>query len=531
MNRDSKLTNRRPKHMRHLGRYRQIAMILFKHRLAELIRVLGLRRFLRLRWLPSGNPWRKDAYSQSQHTRMALEELGTTFIKVGQILSTRTDILPGEFTRELAKLQNALRPVPTPVIEQVIDEELGRPIDEVFASFDPQPMGVASIGQAHAATLHDGTHVVVKTQKPGVADQVAEDVDILRHMSESATERWQYSRQYDLTRIVEEIAETLTAEMDYVREAHSIEHFAEFFRQDPSVHIPKVFWEYTTPRVITMERIRGVSILDLPALDKAGLDRKDLAKRCVNLWLKMVFEGDVFHADPHPGNLFVETDGRLGLIDFGMIGLVDDDVRDRLASSVKAILDHDVDLLVDSLIELGAVARPGSREKLRADLKHLMGHYPVAIPQLCLGANLGELFNVVRRNQVQLPDNAFMLLKTVSMAQSLGKGLDPDFDFFKLLSPNVEHILKEKYSLSAMARRFPGMAAEMALMGLELPRRVFRVARALDRGELNIRTDVPGLERHMVHLERIVTRMVIGLIAAAIILALALIYLGLRIVQ
>ncbi len=531
LRRSDKIITPRHRQSRHFARYHQIAAVLFKHRLAELIRVFGLKRFIRLRWLPPPNPWRKELYTQSQHTRMALEELGTTFVKIGQILSTRTDILPLEFTHELAKLQNSLRPIPTEVIQNLIEEELGKPAQEVFASFDPHPMGVASIGQAHAATLHDGTEVVVKAQKPGVMEQVKEDVDILRQMAASATQRWQYSQLYDITRIIEEIAETLTDEMDYVREGHSVEHFAGFFKDDPSVHVPKVFWEYTTHRVITLERIRGIGILDVQALDKAGFDRKELAKRSADLWLKMVFEGDVFHADPHPGNLFVESDGRLGLVDFGMIGVVDDEIRDQLASAVKAILDRDVDLLVDSLIDMGAVPHTGSRDTLRADLKHVMGHHPASMPELHLSSNFGELFNVVRNNHVQLPDNTFMLLKAMGMAQSLGKGLDPGFDFFALLLPHVERIFKERFSFSAIARRFPSMAADMILMGVGLPRRLFRIVRSLERGELNIRTNVSGLELHLEHLERLVNRMVLGLIAAAVILSLAIVYLALQLGQ
>ena len=293
---------------------------------------------------------------------MALEELGTTFIKVGQILSTRTDMLPSEFTLELSKLQNSLTPLPLEVIEKVIKDELGHPIGEVFSSFDPGPLGVASIGQAHAATLQDGTEVVVKIRKPGVVEQVTEDLDILRQLAENTTKRPDYSYQYNLTGLIEEIADTILAELDYIREGHSAEHFARFFQSDSSIHIPKIIWQYTTPRVIVLERIRGIGILDLTALDKAGFDRKELAKRSVNIWLKMVFEDAVFHADPHPGNLFVEADGRLGLIDFGMIGLVDDEVRDHLASAVRAILDRDADTLVDSIIDLGAVAPMGSRK-------------------------------------------------------------------------------------------------------------------------------------------------------------------------
>ncbi len=520
-------TKAQQKNTRSFSRYRQIVMVLLKHRLGDLIRTFGLERFLPLHLIPPSYPWYKNEYTASQRTRMALEELGTTFVKMGQILSTRTDFLPSDLTQELAKLQDSLTPVPLELIEKVISDELGRPPRELFASFDPNPVGVASIGQAHAAKLHDGTDVVVKVHKPGVVEQVTEDLAILRQLAASATQRSKGLPEYDLTILVEEISDTLMGELDYVREGHTAEHFAQFFREDSSVHIPKIFWEYTTPQVITLERIRGIGILDVAALDKADFDRKELATRSVNIWAKMFFEDTIFHADPHPGNLFVEADGRLGLVDFGMTGLIDDEVRDRLMSAIKGILDRDVDLFIDSLMDLGAVVTLNSRVNLRRDLKHIMTHYPDPMLQLNLSYNLGELFAVVRRNHVQLPANTFLLLKTMAMAQSIGRGLDSDFDFLQLLKPYIEKTLKERYAPSAILRRLPSAAAQLAMFGAGLPRRLDRVVKSVERGEFQVRTDVSGLDYYIYHLERVINRAVIGIIVAAIIMALAITgYLG-----
>lgn len=513
-------------HVRHLGRYRQIAMVLAKYRLSELIRTLGLDRYLPFHWVPPGNPWHKEVGTESQRTRMAMEELGTTFVKMGQILSTRTDIVPSEFCLELAKLQNSLTPLAAGVVDSVVQKELGRPAGEVFASFDPKPLGVASIGQVHAATLQDGTEVVVKVQKPGVREQMAEDLDILRHLAGSAAQSKEDFQQYDLDAIVEEISDTLNGELDYIREGRSAEHLARFFREDESIHIPRIHWEYSTPRVLTMERIRGSGILDFAALDAAKLDRKELAKRAVGIWVKLVFENNLFHADPHPGNLFVESDGRLGLVDFGMVGLIDDEVRDHLVSAVKGILDRDVDVLIDAIRDLGAVTPAGSRESLRRDMKHVLGHFELASEDLSLASNLGDLFAVVRRNHVQLPGNTFLLLKTMAMAQSLGKGLDPDFDFFGMLSTSVETLLRKRYQPSSILRQLPPAVAELALLGVGLPNRLSRIVRSLERGELQIRTDVSGVQQHLEHLERLVNRVVIGILVAAIILALAIVFLA-----
>ena len=333
----------------HVARYLQIVRVLAKYRLEEVLRYVGLQKYSPLLWLLRGNPFRKMAYTKPERMRMAIEELGTSFVKLGQILSTRTDLLPPDYTNELSKLQNCLKPLPIEVTKKVIEDELGRSTDELFTSFELEPIGVASIGQVYCCTQGDGTEVVMKVQKPGVPQVIQEDMYILGRAAVAATKHWRGAQQYDLVGIVGEVADIIRIETDYIQEGHSAEYFAQFFKEDKGIHIPKIFWESTTERVLTMEKIRGIGIREVEALDKAGFDRKELAKRSVGIWLKMVFEGEAFHADPHPGNLFVEPDGRLGLVDFGMTSMVDDEVRWRLASTVKAILDRNADQLIDAL--------------------------------------------------------------------------------------------------------------------------------------------------------------------------------------
>jgi ubiquinone biosynthesis protein len=520
----------------HFARYRQIAMVMAKYRLEEVLRYVGMQKYLAFRWLLRGNPFRKMVYTKPERMRMAIEELGTSFVKLGQILSTRADLLPPAYTKELSKLQSSIKPLPVEVMKKVIRDELGRPIEEVFRSFDPDPIGVASIGQVYACTLVDGTEVVVKVQKPGVPELVEEDMYILGRAAVSATKYWKGAQQYDLVGIVQEIADTIKTETDYIQEGHSAEYFARFFKSDPTIHIPQITWEATKLRVLTMERIRGIGILDIAALDKAGFDRKDLAKRSVGLWLKMVFEGEAFHADPHPGNLFVEPDGRLGLVDFGMVCMVDDEVRWRLANALKAILDRDVDLLIDALIELGAVSLrlEGSRARLRKDMKYVMGHYPTIHLQKrseSVRSNLDQLFSLLRRNHIQLPSNTFLLLKTIVMAQSLGRGLDPEFDIVPMLESSVIRIIKKRYSVFKALRRLPSAAAEMASLAAGLPQRLDRMLKTAERGEIQVRADVSGVEKHIHHLERLVNRALIWIMIAAVLLGLALYFVGSRLGQ
>jgi ubiquinone biosynthesis protein len=282
-----------------------------------------------------------------------------------------------------------------------------------------------------------------------------------------------------------------------------------------------------------MERIHGIGVLDIQALDKAGFDRRDLAKRAVSIWLKMVFEGEAFHADPHPGNLFVEPDGRLGLVDFGMVCMVDNEVRWHLANALKAILDRNPDMLIDALIELGAVSLrvEGSRARLRKDMKYVMGQFSTTHllkRSESVNYNLEQLFTMLRRNHIQLPSNTFLLLKTIVMAQSLGRGLDPDFDITPLLQSSAIRIIKKRYSVIAAARRLPASAAELASLIGGLPQRVDRMMKTAERGEIQVRADVSGIEQHIHHLERVANRALICIVGAALIIGVALFYVGFR---
>jgi ubiquinone biosynthesis protein len=528
-------------HKSHLARYRQIGVVLSRYRLGEVLRYVGLQKYAPLLWLLGGNPWRKMTTSKPERTALAIEELGTSFIKLGQILSTRSDILPPEYIKELSKLQNALKPLPLDVMQKVMSDELGQAAQDIFSSFT-NPLGSASIGQVYTCgqiftcSLPGGMDVVLKVQKPGVREQIDEDMLILSKAAIAANKHWRGAQQYDLVGIVEELTDIIHTETDYIHEGRNAEYLGEFFKDDQSVHIPKVIWEYTTERIITLERVHGICIRDVEELDKAGFNRKDLARRAVGLWLKMIFEGEAFHADPHPGNLFVEPDGHLGLVDFGMVAPVDDEVRWNLANTLKAILDRNVDRLIDSLIELGAVNLGSeiTRASLRKDMKYVMRRLPSSRKQAAaenLNSNLGLLFTILRRNHIQLPANTFMLLKTIIMAQGLGKNLDPEFDLLPILESHIQHLVRRRYSISSALRKLPGSAAELATLFAGLPQRLDRILKTAERGEIQVRADVSGVEKHIHHLEILVNRTLLVLVVVAVFLGLTLLFVGWRLRQ
>jgi ubiquinone biosynthesis protein len=505
----------------HLDRSGQISKVLAMHGLDYLAGALGLERFAATKKL-FGHAPDEAAFTQPEHLRMALEEMGTTFIKLGQILSTRADLLPPEYLAELTKLQDSASPVEAAVVQQVLVAELGQPIENVFASFDLEPLASASIGQAHAATLPDGTEVVVKIRRPGVLKQVEEDLAILQSLAAAATRHWEFATRYDLISLAQEFAETLRSELDYIREGQSAERFAANFADDPRVHIPRVFWETTTTHVLTLERIRGTKINDLAGLDEQGIDRPALAEGATNVVLKMICEDGFFHADPHPGNFFIEADGCIGLIDFGMIGKVDQRTQALLADLLVAISEQEAERLVDVFLELGVTRKPVDRELLRRDVEHLFAVYwGHLLKNVKIGALLSDVFAVMRSHHLHLPSNLALLLKTVIMVEGLGANLDPEFRLAAVLEPYTKQLVLQQYSPLRWAPRLGRASIDLARLAVELPPQLRRMMAAMERGNLQIGMRPQGFDPVIDRLERISNRIVLGVIAAAFIIGLA----------
>ena len=420
----------------------RLAGVLARHGLGYLLELA------RLGWLVPfhrgllGHPRREQPYTGPQHVRMALEDLGPTFVKVGQLLSSRADVLPPAYQAELARLQDAAPPEPPGTVEAVIEAELGRPTGEVFARFDTTPLAAASIGQAHAATLADGTEVVVKIRRPDAVAQVEVDLAVLEWAATVASRWLTVARQVDVSGLVAELSQTLRAELDYVVEAANAERFAANLASDPTVHVPAVHREASTGRVITLARIDGIKVSDLAALDANGVDRQALARKVVDVVLAMVFEHGFFHADPHPGNLFVEPDGRLGLVDFGMVGELDPRTRAGLVHLFVATASGDAPTLAAELRGLGTATGPVDQAALTRDLALLLGQVTrVPLGELRLGPLLQAELAIVRRHRLRLPPGLALLVKTAAMTEGLAALLDPDFVLLSAFAPYAARLV------------------------------------------------------------------------------------------
>lgn len=367
--------------------------------------------------------------------RRTLEVLGPTFMKLGQILSTRPDLVSPAYEAELSRLQDAAPPVPWTAIRDAVTDALGEAPEACFAGFVREPLAAASIGQVHAARLTDGTSVVVKVRRPGVMAQIAVDLVLLRHIAKVLTALPQ-ARRFDPRGLAREFAATITEELDYMHEAHNAERLASELDGVRSVEIPTVIWDRTAGGVLTETRIEGLKIDDTAGIVAAGLDRARVAHNFADAYLTMVFVHRFFHADPHPGNVFVEPDATIGFVDFGMVGTVDEATGAGLEAVLGALVAADAPTLADALVDLGVATTQADRVGLEADLERILDRYgDVALQDLRMAEVVSDLMTVVRRRDLRLPSRIALLLKTLVMCEGVAARLDPSFRLIPLLVP------------------------------------------------------------------------------------------------
>jgi len=497
-------------------RRREIAAVLLRHGLREVAIFSGLDRAVAAGRAAVGLPAHGNLDAAPDDVRSALEELGPTFIKVGQLVSTRADLLPPQYLAALAKLQDAAPPIPPQAAWAVIEAELGDKTKTAFQSFGLEPLAVASIGQAHQATLQDGTEVVVKVRRPGAVEQVELDLEILRDCAEHASHRWEAAARFDLVGLADEFARVLRDELDYCKEGKNAERFAANFADDPDVQIPRVFWQTTTSRVITLERVRGMKVTDVDALSAAGIDRHELAERATRMTAKMVFDDGFFHGDPHPGNFFVESSGRIGLIDFGIVGAFDDQLREELGRLLIAIVRQNPQRLADSLIALGATTGPVDRGGLSADLAAMLARYSRrALGDISVGAAVGEAIEIARRHSLRLPRDLALLAKVIVMTEGLAAALDPSFQITATLAPYARRLALAQLAPAALARRLEQVGLDVAELAVDFPGQIHRLLEVLGEEGLELHLRTGELEPLLQRAERVGNRIVASVLVAA----------------
>ena len=495
-------------------RERQVAEVLVRYGLTYVAKVVGLERLVSL---ADGVVGRAPANSHTppENLRLALEELGPTFIKLGQLLSTRADLLPPEYRAELAKLLDTAPSVPSDVVEEIIERELHAPADAAFATFDAVPLACASVGQAHTATLHDGTYVVVKVRRPNVVEDMERDFEIVQNLAARASRRSRTAARYDVVGLTDELVHTLRAQLDYLQEMGNAERFAANFADDPRVQIPRVFPDLTTSRVITLERIRGMKITDLTALDEAGLDHHALAERTALIVAKMIFDDGFFHADPHPGNFFIEPTGSVGIVDFGMVGTLDDRLREQLGHLLTGFVRRDPGRLADALLALGTSTEAVDRARLHEDLGSLLARYfGRSIGDVSLRSAIGEILEINRRHRLRVPRDLSLLFTVLIIAEGIVAELDPQFHFAEALAPYARRQLLSGLTLAGLIPRLEEFGVDLAELAADLPRRLNRISEAIETGGLEIHVRTDDMDALLGRIERLGNRVAASVLTA-----------------
>jgi ubiquinone biosynthesis protein len=499
-----------------VDRSRQIAQVFSRLGLGAVVDRAGLGRFA-----PLVRPAERRPPPPAARLRLALGELGVVFIKLGQMLSTRADLLPAEFVTELAMLQDSAPPVPIDDVRRTITEDLGAPPEQVFGSFEEEPIASASIGQVHGAVLPEGTPVVVKVRRPGVIEEVERDLDILSRLAQWSQTHTAFGRDIDLMPIVAEFAYGLRNELDYVREGHNAERLGQAFAGDTSVWIPRVHWDYTTARVLTLDRVGGVKVTEIATLDRLKVPRRAIARNAVRMFMREVLDLGFFHADPHPGNFFVQPDGSIAVVDFGMVGRVTESVRHHLLRAGLAATEQDPESLAEELFALGVAGRRADREAFVRDLDHLLARYQGrSIRELSAAAVTRELSAIAFRHRLQLPGELALLMRVMAMSEGLGLTVDPGFRYFEVAAPIIRRRWRREHSPRAGARRLGRAALDAAELGVELPRRAGRLLGRLERGELELNMRHEGLERLAQEFQRMTNRLAMAVVLAASVVAL-----------
>lgn len=505
-------------------RLAQIVAVMSRHGLGYLLGRFGLESLLPFHKGRLGHTARDEPYTRPDHLRLALEQLGTTAIKFGQILSTRSDLLPPAYIEELAKLRDSVPPVSAAAIRAEIERELGRPVVELFAEFDDVPLAAASIGQVHAAQLPSGEAVVVKVQKPGVAEQVDVDLRLLLDLARMAQGRSTLARDYDLVAIAEEFAWTLRGELDYQREGRNADAFRRQFTGNPDIDIPTIFWSHTTGRVLTMQRLTGVKIDDVEGLRRLRIDPHDLAVRSANLVLFEVFEHGFYHADPHPGNFLVLESGAIGALDFGMVGRISSAMKLDLFDLMSAVVARSPDQVVDAFEALGISGVGMNRAALVRDVGHLLERY-IGRPlvEIRMDEVTEAIFAVVRRHRLRMPAELVLLMKTLAMNEGVGRHLDSGFNASEVAAPFVRTAMRRRLRPAEWEPELRRGLIDLGRAGLDLPGQLRRLGRRLDRGELTFAVRHQQLDEPLRRIDAMVNRLALSILVAAFVIGTGLI--------
>ena len=503
---------------RNFKRYRQILAILFKYGFGEVFATLNLDQYIEasLKMLFKKEREHIQKLTRAEKVRKILEELGPTFIKFGQILSSRPDLIPFDYVRELEKLQDDVPPFPFEDVARIVEEELGKPPEQIFKSFNRKALAAASIGQVHEAVLKDGNSVVVKIQRPEIKKLIETDIEIMFHLAAILE---QHLEEFDIqkpSRIIDIFARTIEKEINYHTEAGHIHRFSKQFSGDKTIYIPKVFRDFSTKRVLTMEKIDGIKASDTDTLQQEGCDLRKIVNRGATLYMQQIFVHGFFHADPHAGNILILPDDVICFLDFGMMGRITARQRADFAELVTQIVRKNPKKFVDATLKLTYYDQEPDREELEEDLAQLVDEYLyLTFKQIEVGKLLQKLLEIIINHRLHLRPNFFLLIKSASTIEGWGMLLDPDFEMLEAARPFFEQYQKNRLNPKRITAEFYESGEEFFYLVREIPGDLRDILKLAKQGRIKIEFEHHGLGSMITTLDRITNRISFAIVLAA----------------
>jgi ubiquinone biosynthesis protein len=522
------------RHYRDIPRVRQIILVASRHGFGHLIEQLGLQRFVslgrRMLTLRKGPSHPGERRTAPERLRLMFEELGPSFIKLGQVLSCRPDLLPVEYANELSKLTDSVSPFPFEQAREIIEQDLGAPLTALFLEFDPVPVAAASIAQVHKATLLDGNEVMVKVQRPHIERIIDRDISILQGIAELMESYVPEMAVHNPRGIVAEFSRTIHRELDFFTEAANANRLRHNFEGSTILAVPKVYSDLTTRHVLVLDRVEGIRINDLERIDRVGYDRREITNKGASAYFKMVFQDGFFHGDPHPGNIFILPDGRIALVDFGIMGRVTEENMKYFADIIIAIVERDFDKLVEQYVNFGFLTdQTVDLEQLRKELKDDLGEFlepyysGMTIRQVDLGAYLERLTRISIRFRLRMPQNLYLVNKTLLTIEGILRHLDPDFNLIETAEPYVKKLIrKQKDPRRALKAAWRGIREFQDIFST-VSRQSQTLIRKMARDDVRINVRHEELDRFIRDVDKSSNRLSFSILTAAIIIASSLI--------
>jgi ubiquinone biosynthesis protein len=515
---------------RHAKRYKEILNVLIKYGFGDLVDALKIKQYIEIgiEKISGKQPGRIEKLSRPERVRMALEELGPTFVKFGQILSTRPDLIPLAYVQELSKLQDKVPSFPYDDVRTAVKAETGKFPEEIFHSIHETPIAAASIGQVHKAILLDTEEVVaVKVQRPNIQQTIEVDLAIMLHLAHLMERHVTEMEVLHPTKIVNEFARSMEDELDYTVEASHIEHFARQFLDDETVYVPRVYREWSTQRLLVMEFIDGTKASDFEHLKQEGYDLKEVASRGADSILKQICVYGFYHADPHPGNIFILPNNVICFIDFGMMGRIGQQEREDFADFVELLIKKDENKIVDALLKLTNFAEDPNRSELQRDLMEFIDLYAyVPLKEIDIGKMLQSVLEILTKQSMSLKPGLYLMIKALGTAEGLARSLDPEFEIAKHAEPFFREIKILRYAPQRIAGHLLDSGTELLRLFKEIPGEVREVLKNAREGGLKIEIEYPELDRALFRLDRISDRIASAIVLAALIVGSSIIILS-----